>query len=122
MTPVLSTTCILCPNGCEVTLHRDEKGYSVTGNRCKKGIAFAVDEHEAPKRMVTSTVKTVYKNQPRLSVKTASPIPKGQVMTVMDAINKVTVDRSLDKGAVVIEDVCGLGVDVVATGRIWAGM
>lgn len=116
MKKLIETTCILCPNGCDVTLYDDDE---VRGNRCDKGRDFAIDEFKAPKRMVTSTVRTLFEKQPRLSVKTTEPVPKEKVLDVMNAINGVTVDQRLRRGDVLIEDVCGLHVDIVATGCIW---
>jgi CxxC motif-containing protein len=52
---------------------------------------------------------------PRLPVKTAEPIPKGQIFEAMKAINQVVVDAPVKIGDVVIENLLGLGINVVST-------
>lgn len=119
METLLTTTCIICPNGCDVSLYDDHGQYQAIGNSCSKGLTFAVGEYEHPVRMVTSTVKTIYKKRPRVSVKTDHPISKGLIFQVMDAINQVVVDYPVQVGDVLIEDVAGTDVSIVATSRIW---
>lgn len=119
MEKLLMTTCIICPNGCEVTLYKDGEKYQVEDNLCNKGFDFAVGEYEDPVRMVTSTVKTIYKKRPRISVKTEKPISKELIFEVMKAINGVVVDYPVQVGHVLIHNVAGTGISVVATSRIW---
>lgn len=108
-------TCIVCPRGCElsVSLSDDEKVLEVTGYGCPRGKEYAVAECTCPVRTVTSTVKC--EDGRIVAVKTASPIPKGLIFDVMEAINSVTASSDVRIGDVVISDVCGTGVDVVAT-------
>lgn len=107
--------CIVCPNGC--TLHIDNEGDSVkvTGNKCRRGEQFAVAELECPMRTICSTVKTSFADAPVLPVRVSADIPKSRIFDVMQAINSVKVTEPLHRGDVVIPDVLGLGVDVIAT-------
>ena len=109
--------CTCCPMGChmEVTLE-DGKVTEVVGNTCKRGAAYAVDECTNPKRTLTSTVKTTAGEM--LSVKTAEAIPFGKMRDVMNALAAVTVQTPVRIGDVIISDVCGTGVNVVATKNI----
>ncbi len=106
--------CTCCPMGChmEVTLENG-KVTTVVGNTCKRGAAYAVDECTNPKRTLTSTVKTTAGEM--LSVKTAEAVPFGKLFDVMHALSGVTVKTPVHIGQVVLADVCGTGVDVVAT-------
>lgn len=110
--------CIVCPNGC--TLNIDDSGdeIKVTGGKCKKGSDFAVAELTCPKRTICTTVKTVFKNAPVLPVRVSSDIPKDRIFDVMNEINKITVKDKLKRGDVVIQDVLGLGADIIATSDI----
>lgn len=36
-----SFTCLICPNGCGLSVVRDEDGFLVKGNRCAKGVGYA---------------------------------------------------------------------------------
>lgn len=107
-----SLTCIVCPLGCplEVTLDGG-KVVSVTGNTCKRGENYAVSECTNPVRTVTTTVKT--RDGVCVPVKTNRPIPKGEMMNLMDLIAKTKISLPISVGDVIISDV--YGSDVVAT-------
>ena len=110
-------TCICCPMGCKITAELNgKKIVSISGNTCKRGAAYAVDECTNPKRTLTSTVKTAAGEM--LSVKTAEAIPFGKMRDVMNALAAVTVQTPVRIGDVIISDVCGTDVNVVATKNI----
>ena len=52
------------------------------------------------------------------SVKTAEDIPKGKIFDCMEALKKVTVTAPVQIGEVIIKNVCGTGVDVIATKKV----
>jgi len=107
--------CIGCPNSCELEVKEVNDELIVTGNKCPKGIEFANNELKHPKRGVTSSVKTIFKETPVLSVRTSSDIEKNKIFEVISEINKVVVDKHVKVGEVIIAIVCGLGVDILAT-------
>jgi len=109
-------TCIVCPSSCHLVIHRDRGGkiLSVTGNTCRRGEKYAVQELLSPTRTVTSTVRLEGGLYRRLPVITSANIPKDKMMDVMREINKVTVQAPVQIGKVIIEDVCGLGVNIIA--------
>ena len=53
-----------------------------------------------------------------LSVKTAAPIPKSLIFDCLTELRKVSVTAPVKIGDVVLPDVCGTGVDVVAARNI----
>ena len=108
-------TCIVCPRGCQmkVTFTEDGKIASVEGNSCKRGITYAEDECTHPRRTVTSTVRC--SSGEVVPVKTETTVPKELVFKVMEEINSVTAPNGLKIGDVVIENVAGTGVNVIAT-------
>ena len=108
-------TCINCPMGCrmEVT-HEGEQVLSVTGNTCKRGDAYARQECVKPLRMVTAVAKVQGRDMP-VSVKTRAPIPKKDIDGCMRAILETPFAAPIAAGDVLIENVCGTGVDVIAT-------
>ena len=114
-------TCIGCPMGCQLTVEFDrekEEVYSVTGNTCMIGDKYARNEVLHPERTVTSTVTVDGGDKPRLSVKTSGNIPKDKIFECMKAIDAVRVQAPVKIGDVVIENVCGTGINVVATRNI----
>ena len=112
-------TCIGCPMGCQVTVEL-EKGEvkSVTGNTCPQGDTYARKEVTNPTRIVTSTVVMSNGSKPRLPVKTKSDIPKSKIFDVMKEINDVVAEAPKSIGDVIIDNVAGTGVAVIATRTI----
>lgn len=103
--------------GCGITVELNDNGevVSVTGNTCKRGDAYARSEMTHPVRSLTSTVKVKGGVHPVVPVKSAKPIPKEKMFECMEQINSVTLDAPVKIGDVVIENVLGTGVDIVAT-------
>ena len=106
--------CINCPRGCEMDVTVDGANVSVTGNSCPKGEEYAKAEVTNPTRMVTGLVKVAGTRRP-LPVKTRRAIPKGKITEVTNLLANTTVLPPKRIGDVILEDVCGTGVDVVAT-------
>jgi len=114
-------TCIGCPLGCQITVEMDgDKVVNVTGNTCQRGKIYAEKEVTNPTRVVTSTVKVVDGAKNYTSVKTQTDIPKSKIFDVMKDINKAVAKAPLSIGDVVIENVAGTGVAVVATKAVSA--
>lgn len=106
-------TCVECPRGCQITVKtEDGKVIEVTGNTCPKGKAYAENEVVAPKRVVTSTVKS--NGGIMVPVKTSAPVLKANIFEVMNKINSVTVALPVQLGDVVLSGI-EEGVDLVAT-------
>jgi len=109
-------TCINCPLGCALTVTLDGgEVVEVTGYTCPRGLNYAKKEVTAPARIVTSTVAVKGGALPVVPVKTASDIPKGLIFDCMSEINNVSAQAPVKQGDVLIRDVCGTGVDVIAT-------
>ena len=114
-------TCIGCPMGCLVTVTLDNgEVKEVTGNTCAKGDIYARKEVVNPTRIVTSTVKIVGGDKERVSVKTANDIPKSKIFEVMKDIDAAVVKAPAKIGDVLVKNVAGTGVDVVATRNVEA--
>lgn len=109
--------CITCPKGCHLQVD-EEHGYTVTGNGCPRGAAYGKAELTHPTRVVTSTVRCEGGVHARCSVKTKAPVPKEKMFDIMAALDDVTLAAPVSIGQVVLADVCGTGVDVVATKNI----
>ena len=69
-------------------------------------------------RTIWSTVRTIFAGVPVIPVRVSAEIPKERIFDVMNQINQVTVDRICGTGEPVIENVLGLGVDVIVTSDI----
>jgi CxxC motif-containing protein len=104
--------CIVCPNGCHLTIDESNK---VTGNLCKRGEAYAISETTHPTRVVTSTVRTVSSTTPRISVKTEKPIPKELMFDLIKLLDDVCLNNDLPIGSVVLNNVFDTGINVITT-------
>lgn len=113
---VRNLTCIGCPMGCALRVELENgKPTAVTGNTCKRGAEYARKEVVDPRRIVTSTVRVLNGTAPVVSCKTASDIPKGRIFDVMAALAACTASAPVEIGDVLLQNVCGTGVDIVAT-------
>lgn len=113
----VTLTCIRCPKGCQVTVTlAGGEVAAVTGNGCPRGDAYARKEVTDPTRVVTTVVPVSGSSVARMvSVKTAGDVPKAKVLDVVRALSGVSMAAPVHIGDVVLADVCGTGVDVVAT-------
>ena len=111
--------CIGCPVGCLITAARNEDGNLViTGNTCKKGEAYARNEMTAPVRTVTSMIRVRGGCGFVIPVKTAAEIPKEKIDACMEEIKAAVVDAPVEVGDILIENVAGTSVPVIATGNM----
>lgn len=109
-------TCICCPLGCQITVGLENgEVVSVTGNTCMRGDDYARKEVTSPTRIVTSTVKVTGGKSSMVSVKTKSDIPKEKIFECVKVLKEVEVQAPIAIGDVVLSNVAGTGVDIVAT-------
>lgn len=112
-------TCIGCPMGCPLTIElKQGEVVSVTGNTCKRGEAYARKEVTNPTRIVTSSVMVEGGSLAAVSVKTKEDIPKEKIFDCMKALKGVKVQAPVHIGDVIVKNVAGTGVDIVATKNI----
>ncbi|MDD2434153.1 MAG: DUF1667 domain-containing protein [Bacilli bacterium] len=107
--------CVVCPKGCHILV--DDSG-KMSGYTCLRGKKYAEDELVCPKRTLTSTVKIVSSEMVRLPVATNGDIPKALLFEVMQDLAKVEVKAPIHLHDVIIKDVRGTGVDIIATRSI----
>lgn len=113
--------CIGCPLGCMITVEMENgEVVSLKGNTCKRGDAYARKEVTNPTRIVTSSVCVENGEIPMVSVKTKSDIPKGEIFQCVKDLENVTLKAPVHIGDVVVANVAGTGVDIVATKNVEA--
>ena len=112
----IELTCINCPMGCPLVVSMENgEVINVTGNTCKRGEIYGRKEVTDPTRIVTTTVRVNKGSAPRVSVKTKEDIPKGLIFECVRELKDVVVDAPVHIGDVILADVAGSGVDVIAT-------
>lgn len=109
-------TCIVCPNSCEITVKiRDGSVSEVSGASCPRGEDYARQEILAPVRNIATTVLVRGGSIPLCSVRLSQPIPRERIFDAISAIHEVSLDAPVRAGTVLIQDLLGLGVDVLLT-------
>lgn len=108
--------CIMCPLGCEMTVTIEDGAVtSVTGNTCPRGPKYAHDEVVAPKRMLTSTVQVKGGLLPLLPVVSKTTLPKERILDCAAALRQIAVKAPVTEGQIIVENLLGLGVDIIAS-------
>ena len=119
MTEKKQITCIVCPLGCKIMV--DIKGDKVdvlSGNKCKKGVNYAIYEALDPRRVLTTSVLVEDGEWPLVSVKSSRPVPKNKIFDVLKEIRKVKINAPVKIGKTIIIDVAGTGIDIISTKSI----
>lgn len=108
--------CTVCPIACNITVEEDGNDkYKVYGNKCEKGEAYAVQEIKNPVRIFTSTVNISGSNIKRLPIRSKDPVPKNIISEIIKPIREIRVNAPIKKGDIIIENILGSGVDIVAS-------
>lgn len=119
---VRNLTCINCPMGCPLTVEMDDgRVISVSGNTCRRGELYARKEVTHPTRIVTTTVRVTGGTADMVSVKTKEDIPKGKIFECIQALKDIEVQAPVHIGDVLVKNIAGTGVDIVATKNIHSG-
>lgn len=116
---VRNLTCINCPMGCALSVNMDGKEVvSVSGNTCKRGEVYAHKEMTNPTRIVTSTVRVANGREDMVSVKTREDVPKEKIFECINGLKCVEIDAPVHIGDVIVSNIAGTGVDVIATKNV----
>ena len=109
-------TCVLCPVGCELEVRKNEAGeLDVQGNQCDKGVPFAVEEILHPKRNLATSVPVRGTAATMVSVRLSGRVPRETIFPILAEIARLRPEAPVRRGQVLIADVLGTGVDVIAT-------
>lgn len=121
----LQFNCTTCPSECLLTVEveRDADGAvvevrSVTGNSCSRGDKFAHQELICPMRVLTTTIAVSGGDEALLPVRTAEAIPLALHAQAMNLIRGLVVNAPIRMGDVVLEDLLGTNIDLVASMNI----
>jgi CxxC motif-containing protein len=134
-------TCIVCPQGCTLSVEETpapspaeknsntEITFTVSGNRCPRGAAYAREEIRAPKRTVTATCAVAGTGSAavgpaggcadqsrlrRIPVKTSQACPKERIPELLKDIYAHRITLPIKAGDIVIPNWRQSGIDIVA--------
>ncbi len=108
--------CISCPQGCHLTAEYDSDpvNAAVSGNRCPRGISYAISELTDPRRVVTAVVPTDDPKHCVLPVRSASAFPKDKIAALLNQLYAMRVSMPVACGDVILKDALGTGIDIIA--------
>ncbi len=106
--------CKVCPVGCKLTLEKEGSSIRVEGNKCNRGLDYGIKEITSPSRILTGRVLLEGGNMHRLPVKTTGLVDEDMIDQCLDIFNKTVAKSPVKKGDLIIENILGLGVDVIA--------
>ncbi len=106
---------IVCPNGCSLSCQAENGAIVVTGNRCPRGRDYAITELTNPMRTLTTSVRTAFPDNPVVSVRTDGAVPRSMLIPIVRALKDTTLESRVGAGAIVLENACGTGVNVICT-------
>ena len=109
--------CIGCPLGCRLEVLETDTGEvsDVNGSGCKTGEAYGRQEHTDPRRHIATSIRINGARWGRVPVKTSAAVPKHMVRDVARAVQVLEFEAPITIGTVVLADVLGTGIDIVAT-------
>ena len=108
-------TCIVCPIGCRMEITRDGDELRVTGNKCKRGAAYAREEARDPRRMVTATCALSGGALARLPIRSSAAVAVDDIPGFLNAVYILRPSAPVDRGSVVGRNLAGTGIDAIAT-------
>ncbi len=116
---IMDFICIKCPLGCMIQAELENNEVrKVTGNTCSRGEDYVKKEITNPTRTVTTMVMVINGEIPMVPVKTKGEIPKDKVWECMRALSGIKVAAPVHIGDVILENVAGTSVNMVATKEI----
>jgi len=111
--------CIICPRGCRLKVEQDQAGnWNVTGNNCKRGIDYGIQEATCPTRTLTTSIWVKDGDYKLVSVKTDRPIPRERIPEALEKLRGMVVNAPIAIGQVIIENIGETGANIVATRKV----
>lgn len=103
------------PKGCILSFDTACDPPEITGYRCRRGLHYGREEWKAPRRMLTTTVKTTAGGL--VPVKSSVPLPQRSLLKAMKKIQKITLTSSVAPGTIICENILNSGADIITTGE-----
>ncbi|UYP47892.1 hypothetical protein NEF87_004177 [Candidatus Lokiarchaeum ossiferum] len=108
--------CVICPNSCRLTVWRDKEGeLHIKGNQCPRGLTYGESEYTNPVRMLITTMRIEGATLPVIPVRSVEPIPKQHLLRSIKVVNDVVCQAPIKMGDVLIKNILGTGIDVIAS-------
>ena len=109
-------TCIVCPVGCPIKVTGNKKQIiSIIGYTCDRGKSYANSEFLDPRRILTTVAKVSGADEPLISVRSDRALPYEMIIPCVREISKLTVSKPIVVGQVLIQNIMGTDVNIIAS-------
>ena len=113
-------TCIVCPNGCDITVEDNGGALVIAGEGCPRGRTYVTQEMTDPQRTIATSIRVIGGESDLCSVRLTKPIPKAKIMEAVQAIHSLTPKAPVAIGDVLLPGILGTDSDVIATRNVAA--
>ena len=100
----MELTCVVCPNGCLLTVWQENGETHVEGAACRNGVRYGETELTDPRRVLTTSVAVNGGVLPLVSVRSTAPISRQDLLPAVAALKNLSVDAPVRIGDVIYED------------------
>jgi len=111
-------TCIVCPRGCLIQLVEEDGKFTCSGNQCKRGEVYAIQEVTEPRRMFTTTVEIQGSKLKRCPVVSSSAIKKEDIFRIRDVLDTLIIQAPVNVNDVIVENILETGINIIASRSI----
>jgi len=112
---ILNYNCIGCLNRCRVEVQAEARELiSIAGNRCKRGIELARRRLITPPAPFALPLRIVNGAATHIEARTSEPVPPDVARAVTIAVRKLSFSAPIQAGTVLVQNVGGMGVDLIA--------
>ena len=113
---MMQFVCVVCPEGCDLSVDIYGDSPKVTGNKCDRGIAFARQEVYDPQRVLTTTVKL--SSGGLLPVRSRGTVKKDELRMLVETLKSTTADPPIEIGQLILSFVGEASVDIIASAGV----
>ena len=113
----MELTCVVCPNGCLLTVWQEDGVTHVEGAACKNGVAYGQTELTDPRRVLTTSVAVKGGVLPLVSVRSTAPIPRAALLPAVAALKDLVVDAPVHIGDLIYQDPA-IGLTLLASRNV----
>ncbi len=114
--------CIGCPMGCPLTAVCEGEEIKISGNLCKIGNEYGINECTNPRRIITTSIKVYDEDgsHKMVSVKTDNDIPKAMIFDCINVIRSFVPEKGqkFTIGQVIVPNILDTGSNIVVTRQI----
>ena len=114
--------CHVCHNGCTITaeyedgnIEKSSADARITGHHCVRGRDFALSQIQEPLQDIIAVIKSTEYTGEGIPVRLSSAIGEQYRDMIIQAINSMRVTGQVQPGQIIVKNLLGMGVDLIAT-------